>query len=363
MPVTNQQSPAESPDVVQEERPAAGGLDTPHGIARTLGNLKLDRYSGILMIGLFIVGYSIWLPDTFPTTSTFDTVLSSQAVAGVVAIAVLFPLAAGVFDLSIAQNVTLSSLVCASLMAKAPHLSPALAVLATLGVGAVIGAVNGTLVAFVGLNSFIATLGTTSLLTALSSLIGNGNYLGPFDKGFTGITDGTILGVPIVAFYLVIIAAVAWYVLEHTAIGRRTHAVGLNPESARLAGIRTKRILFAQMVVCGVVTSLAAVLLTSSINSSSETVGTAYLLPAYAAAFLGTTQLKPGRFNVWGTLIAIYLLGVGVTGLQLAGLSIWVTYAFNGAALLLAVSVSAIAARRAASGKRAFRRRTAAKAA
>jgi ribose transport system permease protein len=357
MPQIEQQSAVDEPSAIQEDaRPTIASLDSPHAIARGLGSLKLDRYSGILMILVFIAAYSIWLPDTFPTSSTLDTVLSSQAVAGLVALAVLFPLAAGVFDLSIAQNVTLSSLICASLMTRAPHLSPALAILITLGAGATIGMFNGFLVAVIGLNSFIATLGTTSLLTALCSVIGNGNYLGPFSKSFTGITDGTILGVPIVAFYLVIVAIVAWYALEHTAVGRRTHAVGLNPESARLAGIRTKRILFTQMVICGLITSMAAVLLTSSINSSSETVGNAYLLPAYAATFLGTTQLKPGRFNVWGTLIAIYLLGVGVTGLQLAGLSIWVTYAFNGAALLLAVSISAIAARRAASGRRALRR-------
>ncbi|MDO8210130.1 ABC transporter permease [Conexibacter sp. CPCC 206217] len=340
------------------EAPRPGQLlESPHGIARLLGGLKLDRYSGILMILVFIVAYSIWLPDIFPTTSTVQTVLSSQAVAGLVALAVLFPLAAGAFDLSVAQNVTFSSLVCAVLMTRGPHFSPLLAIVITIGVGGLIGVVNGWLVAHIGLNSFIATLGTTSLLTAGASILGNGQYLGPFPESFTDITSATVLGIPITAIYLLVVAGFAWYVLEHSKAGRRTAATGLNPEAARLAGINTRRILFMQMVVCGALTALAAVLLTSSINTSSESVGSAYLLPAYAAAFLGTTQIKPGRFNVWGTLIAIYLLGVGVTGLQLGGANVWVTYAFNGVALLAAVSIAALAARRAASGRTRQRRR------
>lgn len=346
-----------------EKPPAASALESAHPaveepkLLRRIAALRVDRYSGLLMIGALIVVYSIWLPNVFPTTSTLDSVLSTQAVTGVVALAVLFPLAAGVFDLSIAQNVTTSSLVCAALMTRGPHFSPAFAIVVTLAVGGLIGAVNGFLVAVVRLNSFIATLGTTSLLTAVSSLIANGNLLGPFSASFEGLTSQTVLGVPIVAVYLLVAAIIAWYALEHTPMGRRIYAVGLSPESARLAGIRTTRILFTQFVVCGVVTAAAAVLLTSTINSSSETVGAPYLLPAYAAAFLGSTQLKPGRFNVWGMIIAIYLLGVGITGLQLAGLNIWVTYLFNGFALLVAVGVSTTAARRAASGKATFRRR------
>ena len=122
------------------------------------------------------------------------------------------------------------------------------------------------------------------------------------------------------------------------------------------AGVRTSRHLFLSFVITGFGAGLAGVLIAAKIGSVGPDIGPAYLLPAFAACFLGTTQLKPGRFNVWGTVLAIFLLATGVKGLQLVGGQQWITDAFNGVALIAAVSIAVVAARRAAAGRRVVKR-------
>jgi ribose transport system permease protein len=316
------------------------GGTKPSDVSRLLANLQLGRFSGVFIFIGLIGLFSIWVPETFLTSATWKTIAQSQALTAILAMATLAPLAAGVFDLSIAQNMGFCTLVCGALMINEPHLGLVEAVIATLLVGAAVGALNGFLCGVLGLDSFIATLGTTSLITGLMAAIANGQYYGPFPDSLTKMTAGSVLGLPVLTVYLLALAVVAWYVLEHTPVGRRIHAAGANKDAARLAGVRVKRIVFWSFVVCGALAGLAGVLAASNLNSANESFGPQYLLPVYAAAFLGTTQIKPGRFNVWGTVLAIYLLGTGVQGLQLAGADLWVTYVFNGGALLIAISVA-----------------------
>lgn len=306
----------------------------------------LARFNGLLLWAVILLIFTIWIPGLFWTSANWQTLATDQAITGVVAMSAVITLSAGGFDLSMAQNVVWSSLLVGVLMTQGPHMSPAEAILVTLACGAVIGAANGLLVAHIGMNSFIATLGTTSLLEATSAMIGKGNYIGPFPQSFTNLTDQNPIGIPLLVVYLFAIAILLWYLLEHTPVGRRVHATGANAEAARLAGVRTRRYLFWSFVAGGTVASFAGIMLASSVNSASEGQGTGYLLPAFAAVFLGTTQLKPGRFNVWGTVIAIYLLGTGVQGVELVSNLSWITDVFNGVALLLAVSIFLIAGNR-----------------
>lgn len=330
------------PDAVGKE-PAAR-FTSPNFLLSLLQGLRLGRNSGLLIFGAIIVIFAIWIPDTFLTTVTVKNILETQALTAILALGLLFPLAAGVFDLSVAQNIGFSAMVAGYFMVN-QHQSVALSVLITAAFGLVIGCVNGLLVAFVGVDSFIATLAMQSLLLAGAQLIGNGQYIGPFPSSIRAFASRSVFGVPIVAVYLLLLAIIAWYALEHTPMGRRFYATGANADAARLAGIRTRRYVFWSFVICATLAALAGVLLAGTLNSVSETTGPQYLLPAFAGAFLGATQLKPGRFNVWGTLLAIYLLGTGVTGLQLAGGQVWLTNLFNGAALIIAVSAAVIASR------------------
>ncbi|MFJ8025701.1 hypothetical protein [Streptomyces sp. NPDC096311] len=143
------------------------------------------------------------------------------------------------------------------------------------------------------------------------------------------------------AFWIaLVLAGVIWFVLEHRPVGRYMYATGSNAEAARLAGVRTNRVIFGTIVCTALIATIAGIVVTSRIATGSPTIGPPYLLPAFAAAFLGSTQIRQGRFNVLGTLIAVYALATGVKGLQLAGAPFWLPDLFNGIALLVAVALS-----------------------
>ena len=166
------------------------------------------------------------------------------------------------------------------------------------------------------------------------------------DIGQTNI-DGVTLGV----LYCAVVAVAIWYLLEHTATGRRLYATGFNPDAARLAGVRIDRLRFVSLVASGGLAGATGIILASTLGSGSPTAGTPYLLPAFAAAFLGATQLKHGRFNAGGTIIAVLLLGTGVTGLALANAPQWAGDMFVGVVLIAALALTGIQ-RRTTSGRR-----------
>jgi ribose transport system permease protein len=313
--------------------------------------LSPARLSGLYLFGLFIVVFAIWIPDTFLTGTTAKAIAGDQAITAILALGALCPLVVGAFDLSMAQNLGLSAVVGGALMSQSGA-DPAVAIVVVLLMGLTIGVVNGWLVAYVEVNSFIATLGTSSVLLAFSEIVSKYQYVGPVPAGYADLVSGQPFGIPSVTIYMLVVAVLAWYAIEHTPLGRRMHATGAGAEAARLAGISTKRHTFGAFVASGVVASLAGLLLLGKIGQVSSSVGAPYLLPMFAACFLGTTQLKPGRFNVWGTVLALYLLATGVTGLQLAGGSLWITDMFNGVALVVAVAVAVVLEKRRAASRR-----------
>jgi len=313
------------------------------GLAVRLG---LDRFSGVYVWGLFVLIYALWIPNTFLTIATVQSVAGDQAITGIVALGLVFALAAGAFDLSFATLLTMTSVICGSMMAVW-HLASGLAILLTLAAGVAVGVINGLLVTKVGISSIVATLGMSSLIQAVIDKVTNGGqFISGFPASFTNLARPKPLGIPILAIYLIVLALIAWYLLEHAPFGRRLQATGAGPDAARLAGVSTDRMVFAGLIASSLGATIGGILVTSQIGSVSPTIGSGYLLPVFAAVFLGTTQIKVGRFNIWGTIVAIYLLATGVKGLQLGGGQGWITDAFNGAALLLAVSLAVLGQRR-----------------
>lgn len=289
-------------------------------------------------IGLIIL-FSLWVPKTFLTTSTLTTLLSEQAITSIVAVALVLPFAAGAFDLSFAYNVGFGAILSASLIGN--HAFPIWATLiVVVAVCGAVGAANGFLATVIGINPVIATLAVGSCLTAGTTWISGGNDIIGLSSGFQSIANRSLLGVDLPVYYLLVIALVVWYVLDHTPPGRHVYAVGGNREAARLAGVRTGLVIFATLSVVGVASGFAGVLASSQVGAGDPSVGPGYLLPALAGVFLGSTQLRPGQFNVWGTLISVYVLALGVKGLQLAGAPFWLPDMFNGLALIVAVSIS-----------------------
>jgi ribose transport system permease protein len=290
-----------------------------------------------VLMGLIVI-FSLWAPDTFPTWQTAKTILNQNAIAGLIALSLVVPLSARVFDLSVGSAMGLSNVLIAWLLvAKGVAVVPAI-VLTIVG-GLVIGAVNGAVVVGARVDSFIGTLATGSLMTAGISLISNdqaivGNQLG---GTFGKIATDSIGGIQLPVILMVIVAVVVWFSQRYTVAGRRMYAIGFNERGAQLAGIRTNRLKFTSLVVSGVVAAIAGVLLASQVSSGSPGIGPPYLLNAFAAAFLGATQFG-GRFNAWGTVLAVILLGTGTTGLVLVGAHPWAQSMFSGAVLLAALA-------------------------
>lgn len=310
----------------------------------SLGDI-LNRFSGLFLWAAFILLFALWVPDTFLTLGTAQSIASTQAVTGLAAMGVVCAMAGGAFDLSFAGVLGLSSTIGASLMGRS-DVSPALAIVICLAMGLGVGAFNGFLVTRVRISSVVATLGVSSLLLAADSYITDGQYITGIPHSFTSLVESQPLEIPIATIYLLLAAFGVWAFLEHSRPGRRLYATGMNIDAARLAGVRTDRMTFLSLVLSGGFSALAGLVLLAQIGSGTPNVGAGYLLPVFAAVFLGATQVKPGRYNVWGTILAIYLLATGVQGLQLAGGQFWVNDAFNGAALLIAVSFASLTARR-----------------
>jgi ribose transport system permease protein len=274
-----------------------------------------------------------------------------------VAIAVTIPLAAGVFNLAVGTEVGMAAILSAWLLQK-QHLGIAPAIAVTLLVGCAIGATSGMLIVRAKIDSFIATLGMSSILLAMIAWVSNSQQILDLPQSFQNIATNQLLGLTYPVWIMLAVGLVVWYVMQRTPTGRRLYATGGNPNAARLAGVRTSRVIVLSLVSCGVIAALAGVLTSGQLGIGDPTVGPGYLLPAYAAAFLGSTQFQGGRYNVWGSVLAVLVLAVGVKGLQLAGAPVWIPDLFNGVALLIAVGMSKYqrTARRSAAVARILRR-------
>lgn len=301
--------------------------------------LSFRNISALYIFVVMFAVFSIWVPETFLKWDTWKALLDSQAVTAILAIGLVIGLSAGAFDLAIGAELGLGSILVAwFLVDKGVSVVPAIAL--TLLAGALIGLANGLLVTKAKIDSFIATLGTSSILLALIAWVSSSKQILGLPEGFQKIGSTEVLGLTLPVYLTLAVGLVVWYALERTPLGRRVYATGGNIEAARLAGVRVPLVITGSLIACAVIASLAGLLLSANLATGDPTVGPAYLLPAFSAAFLGSTQFRGGRFNVWGTIVAVIVLATGVKGLQLAGAPLWIPNLFNGAALLLAVGLA-----------------------
>ena len=350
----------------EREEPATatavtGDEDASASVVQREGNrlaraLSFRNISAIYVFVVIFVVFSLWVPDTFLSGDTWRALISSQAVTAMLAVGLVVALAAGAFDLAIGATLGFGSILVSWLLVKRGiPIVPGIAL--TILAGAAVGLTNGLLVVRARIDSFIATLGVSSILIAMIAWISSSQQITGLSSSFQKLGTTEILGLTLPVYLMVGVALVAWYVLECTPIGRHVYATGGNAEAARLAGVRTAAVVVVALVCCGAVAAFSGLLVTSALGTGDPTIGPAYLLPAFSAAFLGSTQFRGGRFNVWGTVLAVYVLATGVKGLQLAGAPIWIPDLFNGVALLLAVGLAKYqgTARRAGAVKRLLR--------
>jgi len=297
-----------------------------------------------IFIVLFAV-FALWVPNTFLAGSTWKALLDNGAVTSLAAVGLVIPVAAGAFDLALGAELGMGAILIAWLVGE-HGIAPVIAIPATIAAAAAIGGVSGLLITRARMDSFIATLGVSSVLFAVISWISNDTEILGLSASFLSIGNTEIFGVALPVYIMLAVGLLVWYVLERTPAGRRVYATGGNPNAARLAGVSTRRVIVLSLTACGAIAGLAGALLSAQIGAGDPTVGPAYLLPAFTAVFLGSTQFRGGRFNVWGSVVAVYVLDTGVKGLQLGGAPTWLPDLFNGVALLLAVGLAKREARR-----------------
>lgn len=301
--------------------------------------LSFRRLSAVyIFIALFAI-FALWIPDTFLTASTWRSLLDSQSLTALAAIALLIPVSAGAFDLAIGAEIGFTSIFVSWLLVDR-GMSVAVAIPLTMVIGAGIGGLSALLVAVFRIDSFIATLGVSSVMLALTNALSGGAQILNLPSGFSSFSTSRLFGITVPVYVMLAVGILVWYLLENTPLGRRIYATGGNEASTRLAGVRTRRVIAGSFIACGVIAAVVGLLLASRLGTGDPTSGPSFLLPAFSAVFLGATQFKAGRFNVWGTVVAVYVLAVGVKGLQLAGAATWIPDLFNGLALILAVGLA-----------------------
>ncbi|MDT0263564.1 ABC transporter permease [Jatrophihabitans lederbergiae] len=323
----------------------SGGEPTPGRTAprtepnRWINALSFQTISAVyIFIALFVL-FSFWVPDTFLRANTWRAMLDDQSITALTAVGLVIPLSAGTFNLAIGAQVGFGSIVSAWFLSH-QGLPIAVTLVLTLISGAAIGLITGLLIVAAKIDSFIATLGVSSVLLALTTWVSGGQQILDLGASYQRIATNDLFGITYPVYFVVVVSLAVWYVLERTPSGRRVYATGGNAEAARLAGVRTSVTVVLCLVGCGVIAAAAGCLVSSRLATGDPTVGPGYLLPAFAAAFLGSTQFRGGRYNVWGTVLAVYVLATGVKGLQLAGAPVWIPDLFNGLALLLAVGLA-----------------------
>jgi ribose transport system permease protein len=327
-------------------RPAGDLPGARSGMSSKERNLRLlgYRYAVVIALAVFVVGFSLLLPTTFFTLGNFRTIVSSQAVLMILALGLTLPLTTGEFDLSIGSMLGCGAVLTAFFTGQLDW-PLAVVVVATILVGLIAGALNGLFVVRIGVNAFIATLGTSTILTGLTLAVSGGQILNSVSQPLVDFVQYQIFGLAVPVYLAFALALVLWYVYEHTPTGRNLFFVGEGREAARLAGLGVNRLRFGAFLGSGAISATAGILTAGQLGAADPSVGPSFLLPSYAAAFLGAATIKPGRFNSWGTVVALYLLVTGVTGLELLGTSSWVQEMFNGAALLVAVTFARFVAR------------------
>ncbi len=309
--------------------------------------LRLAPIYGLPLLTLFlIVLFSILLPDTFPTWLNIRSILADKSIVALLALAATLPMMAGRIDLTVGFGIVMWHILAISFQVTYNIPWPIAILLVVLCAGFV-GFINGLLVEVAQVDAFVATLGTGTILYSLALWhTGGRQVVGTMSKGFLAINSASIFAIPIPAFYVLGLAIILWIITERLPIGRFIYAIGANEKAAALNGIPVRVYVIGVFVASGVICGLAGCVLAAKLRIGQANVGLDFLLPALVGAFLGSTTIKPGRVNVWGSVFGILILAVGISGIQLFGGAFFVEPLFNGTTLVVAIALAAFAQRR-----------------
>lgn len=305
----------------------------------------LRRYSLILIWILMIAVLIAIVPGDVSPIAALRAVLGQQTPLIFLGLGVVITMAVGEFDLSFASIFGISAVAVPALVVFNGWSYP-MAVVGAIVIALICGAINAWLVVKVNISSVVVTLGTASVAGGIGYWLSRETTVSGLDPKLGVIAIGRFLDLPLLFWYGLVLSIIVAYIMSGTPLGRNMLFVGSNRAVASLAGISVSRIRVGAYLASALLAGLAGVILSTGLGGFNPGTAATNLMPTFAAVFLGTVAIVPGRFNPLGMLIAAYFLLTGVFGLQLLGLSGWVTQVFYGVALVAAVTVSTLIQRR-----------------
>ncbi|UMG91191.1 ABC transporter permease [Nocardioides sp. TF02-7] len=337
-------------DAVSEVKPATTGGPPPGGSRRVvepdsvvLRRLRMRRmaarYGVLALLALTVVTFGVAEPDRFLTQDTLMIIIHQTSVAAVVAFGVTMVLVLRHFDLSIVGVMGLSGALAVHLMLQG--VAWPVAALVGVATGAAVGAVNGVFVAVVGASSFVATLATGSVATALEfHFSGQVQINEGISEGFLDLGAAEPLGLELTTWLALGVAALLWVVLERSEYGRVLRAVGGNADASRFSGVRGRRVQVAAFAVAGAAAAVTGLVLVAESAAYAPDAGAPLLIPTYAAVFIGAAVLRPGVMTIVGTVVGLLFLAVVESGLTIVGVAGWAGQVTVGVVLMVAILLS-----------------------
>lgn len=310
----------------------------------------LNHYALLLAWAVVIVIFSVLRPDTFAQIGTFQVIFGTQAVLLILVLAVVFGLNGGEIDLSVGAALGFASTMTAFLNGRVGW-PIVVTILAVIGMGVLWGAFNAFLIVRIGIPSPVATLASGTVMFGVAVGVAGTEVLAGVSPTFVTAITTRYYGLPVAFYFALVLCFIGHYLLQHTSLGRYLLFVGRNREVARLSGVRVIAVSSFGLIASTTLASVAGIVLVGITGAADPNVGNTFLLPAFAAAFLGATAIIPGQFNVWGSFTAIYFLITGITGLQLLGFVGWVEQVFYGGSLIVALTLAHLVARREGEGE------------
>ena len=315
---------------------------SPNPLVASLSRLNLQQYVvyiGFVAIFLF---FAVTLHDNgFLTQRNLVNIILQTAPATIMAIGLVFALSAGEIGLSFGSTVAVSALSAAMVMAAVPDLAFPLGILAGIGAGLTIGFINGALVAYLRLPSFLVTLATMGLFAGVARSLTNLRSIPVLDGTFTGIFgSGSLFGIPSLVLWTIAAVLVGHFVYRQTRFGAHVLATGDNARAAMVTGIRVPRIRLLVFMICGGMAGLAGLLYAGRLQAARYTLGEADLMTVIAAVIVGGTLLHGGKGTIIGALVGSLMMGMLNNGLILMGLSVSDQMIVRGLIILVAVAVS-----------------------
>jgi ribose transport system permease protein len=327
------------------EAPERQSTPRTRSSVRLIGALEAYAMLGLLVaIAIF---FSFYGPtaDTFPTPRNIRALVSGEAVVAIIALGALVPLTCNEWDLSVGATAGLSSVFAATALTTGTSIP--VFILIGVGLGVLVGIVNALIVTRFRVNAVFTTLGMATILDGVVNQKTSGLAVaGNVPTSVTNFGSLNWLGIPRPAYALLLVTLIVYYATTHTPVGRYLYALGSNPRGAKLVGLRTRLLLGGTFIAAGALSGTAGTLQVALSGGADPRLGENFTLPALAAAFLSAAAIKPGRYNVGGTLVAIFFLATINNGLNLAGAAPYVDLYVNGAALIIGVGLAANLARK-----------------